>query len=184
MAHADPSLHEHEWRASQNMPPLSREDIVSIAVAALGTAAVVLIAVISRGRARQLQRRHHRPDPDRHRDPADQHGPCGRDPLLRERRLPRPLPALHREAEHVWDHRRDHREPRHRPDLAVLPGGLVRRVSPARAATRDHGVSGAGRPAGSGHEGGGRDRQRQQAATCRRTWTSWTPGSATSVANP
>jgi hypothetical protein len=49
MAKADPSMHEHEWRASQNMPPLSREDIVSIAVAALGTAAVILIAVISAG---------------------------------------------------------------------------------------------------------------------------------------
>ena len=40
MAHADP-LHEHEWRASENMPPLSREDMISIAVAALGTAAVI-----------------------------------------------------------------------------------------------------------------------------------------------
>lgn len=49
MAHADPSLHEHEWRASQNMPPLSREDMVSIAIAGLGTAAVVLIALISAG---------------------------------------------------------------------------------------------------------------------------------------
>jgi hypothetical protein len=49
MAQGDPSMHEHEWRASKNMPPLSREDIVSIAVAALGTAAVVLIAVISAG---------------------------------------------------------------------------------------------------------------------------------------
>jgi hypothetical protein len=49
MPRADPNLHEHEWRASANMPPLSREDIVSIAVAALGTAAVILIAVISAG---------------------------------------------------------------------------------------------------------------------------------------
>lgn len=49
MAHADPSTHEHEWRASQNMPPLSREDVISIAVAGLGTAAVVLIAIISAG---------------------------------------------------------------------------------------------------------------------------------------
>ena len=36
MAQADPPVHQHEWRASQNMPPLSREDMVSIAVAALG----------------------------------------------------------------------------------------------------------------------------------------------------
>jgi hypothetical protein len=49
MAHADPSMHEHEWRASQNMPPLSREDFISIAVAGLGTAAVILIAVVSAG---------------------------------------------------------------------------------------------------------------------------------------
>jgi hypothetical protein len=49
MPRADPTLHEHEWRASANMPPLSREDIVSIAVAALGTAVVILIAVISAG---------------------------------------------------------------------------------------------------------------------------------------
>jgi hypothetical protein len=49
MAQADPTLHEHEWRASANMPPLSREDLVSIAVAALGTAAVILIAVVSAG---------------------------------------------------------------------------------------------------------------------------------------
>ena len=49
MAHADPSLHEHEWRASENMPPLSREDMVSIAIAGLGTAAVVLIAIVSAG---------------------------------------------------------------------------------------------------------------------------------------
>ena len=49
MAQADPSMHEHEWRASANMPPLTREDMVSIAVAGLGTAAVILIAVISAG---------------------------------------------------------------------------------------------------------------------------------------
>jgi hypothetical protein len=51
MAHADPTMHEHEheWRASANMPPLSRDDMISIAVAALGTAAVILIAVISAG---------------------------------------------------------------------------------------------------------------------------------------
>jgi hypothetical protein len=47
--HADPTLHEHEWRASQNMPPLSREDLVGIAIAALGTAAVILIALVSAG---------------------------------------------------------------------------------------------------------------------------------------
>jgi hypothetical protein len=49
MAHADPNLHEHEWRASQNWPPLSRMDIVGIAVAALGTAALIMIAAISVG---------------------------------------------------------------------------------------------------------------------------------------
>ena len=49
MAHADPGLHEHEWRASQNMPPLSREDMVSMTIAALGTAALILIAVVSAG---------------------------------------------------------------------------------------------------------------------------------------
>jgi hypothetical protein len=49
MAHADPQLHEHEWRASGNLPPLSREDLISIAVAALGTAAVIMIAVVGAG---------------------------------------------------------------------------------------------------------------------------------------
>jgi hypothetical protein len=48
MAHADPP-HEHEWRASENMPPLSREDMISIAVAALGTVAVIVIAIASAG---------------------------------------------------------------------------------------------------------------------------------------
>jgi hypothetical protein len=47
MAHADPTLHEHEWRASSNWPPLSRADIVGIAVAGLGTAALILIAAIT-----------------------------------------------------------------------------------------------------------------------------------------
>jgi hypothetical protein len=49
MAQADPQLHEHEWRASANMPPLSRTDMVGMAVAALGTAALILIAVVSAG---------------------------------------------------------------------------------------------------------------------------------------
>jgi hypothetical protein len=49
MAPPDPTLHHHEWRASQNMPPLSREDMLGIAVAGLGTAALILIAVISAG---------------------------------------------------------------------------------------------------------------------------------------
>jgi hypothetical protein len=49
MAQADPTLHHHEWRASQNMPPLSHEDIAGIAVAGLGTAALIMIAVISAG---------------------------------------------------------------------------------------------------------------------------------------
>jgi hypothetical protein len=47
MAHADPRMHEHEWRASPNWAPLSRMDIVGIAVAVLGTAALVVIASIS-----------------------------------------------------------------------------------------------------------------------------------------
>jgi hypothetical protein len=47
MAHADPTLHEHEWRASGNLPPLSRMDIVGIVVAALGTAALIMIAAIT-----------------------------------------------------------------------------------------------------------------------------------------
>jgi hypothetical protein len=49
MAHADMRMHDHEWRASANMPPLSRDDMFSIAIAALGTAAVIMIAVISAG---------------------------------------------------------------------------------------------------------------------------------------
>jgi hypothetical protein len=47
MAQADRTMHEHEWRASQNWPPLSRMDILGIAVAGLGTAALIMIAVIS-----------------------------------------------------------------------------------------------------------------------------------------
>jgi hypothetical protein len=47
MAHVDPTLHEHEWRASENWPPLTRMDIVGIAVAGLGTAALILIAAIT-----------------------------------------------------------------------------------------------------------------------------------------
>jgi hypothetical protein len=49
MAHADPSIHKGEWRGSANLMPLSREDIISIAVAALGSAVGILIAVISAG---------------------------------------------------------------------------------------------------------------------------------------
>jgi hypothetical protein len=47
MAEADPEVHEGEWRPSKNLPPLSRTDIVGIAVAVLGTAVLVMIAVIS-----------------------------------------------------------------------------------------------------------------------------------------
>ena len=47
MAHADPTMHEHEWRASGNLPPLTRMDIVGIVVAALGTAALIMIAAIT-----------------------------------------------------------------------------------------------------------------------------------------
>jgi hypothetical protein len=47
MAHADPTLHEHEWRGSANLPPLSRMDIFGMAVAALGTAALIMIAAIT-----------------------------------------------------------------------------------------------------------------------------------------
>jgi hypothetical protein len=49
MAHADPSMHQHEWRASENLPPLSRMDLLGIAVAGVGTAALIMIAVISAG---------------------------------------------------------------------------------------------------------------------------------------
>jgi hypothetical protein len=49
VAHVDPSLHEHEWRGSANLPPLSRMDIVGIAVGALGTAALIMIALVSAG---------------------------------------------------------------------------------------------------------------------------------------
>ena len=47
MAHADPTLHEHEWRPSGNLMPLSRDDIIGIAIAALGTAALIMIAAIT-----------------------------------------------------------------------------------------------------------------------------------------
>jgi hypothetical protein len=47
MAQADPTTHENEWRPSRNLPPLTRMDILGIAVAFLGTAALVMIAVIS-----------------------------------------------------------------------------------------------------------------------------------------
>jgi hypothetical protein len=47
MAHADPTMHEHEWRASANWPPLTRMDMLGIAVAALGTAALIMIAAIT-----------------------------------------------------------------------------------------------------------------------------------------
>ena len=47
MAHADPALHQHEWRASGNLMPLSRGDIVGMAVGAVGTAALILIASVS-----------------------------------------------------------------------------------------------------------------------------------------
>jgi len=40
-------MHHHEWRASENWPPLSRMDVLGIAVAGLGTAALVMIAVIT-----------------------------------------------------------------------------------------------------------------------------------------
>jgi hypothetical protein len=49
MAHADSTMHQHEWRASANWPPLSRMDIIGIAVGALGTAALILIAVVGAG---------------------------------------------------------------------------------------------------------------------------------------
>jgi hypothetical protein len=47
MAQADPQTHENEWRASRNLPPLTRMDLVGIAVAVLGTAVLVLLAVTS-----------------------------------------------------------------------------------------------------------------------------------------
>jgi hypothetical protein len=42
-------MHQHEWRASENLPPLSRMDLLGIAVAGVGTAALIMIAVISAG---------------------------------------------------------------------------------------------------------------------------------------
>ncbi|HKH40861.1 MAG TPA: hypothetical protein VKA41_03310 [Solirubrobacterales bacterium] len=47
MPRADPTMHHHEWRASENWPPLSRMDVLGIAVAGFGTAALVMIAVIT-----------------------------------------------------------------------------------------------------------------------------------------
>ena len=47
MAQSDPQVHEHEWRPSRNLPPLSRTDLVGIAVAVVGTAILLLIAVLS-----------------------------------------------------------------------------------------------------------------------------------------
>jgi hypothetical protein len=44
---ADPTIHDNEWRPSRNLPPLSRMDIVGIAVAVIGTAALILLAVTS-----------------------------------------------------------------------------------------------------------------------------------------
>jgi hypothetical protein len=49
MAQTDPQVHEHEWRPSPNLPPLTRMDLLGIAVAVVGTAALILIAVISIG---------------------------------------------------------------------------------------------------------------------------------------
>lgn len=45
----DPTMHENEWRASPNMVPLTRMDMLEIAVAGLGTATLIMIAVISAG---------------------------------------------------------------------------------------------------------------------------------------
>jgi hypothetical protein len=47
MAHVNPTMHEHEWRSSSSWPPLTRMDIVGMVVAALGTAALILIAAVS-----------------------------------------------------------------------------------------------------------------------------------------
>jgi hypothetical protein len=47
MAHAHQPTHEHEWRASPNLPPLTRTDIAGMGVAALGTAVLILIAAVS-----------------------------------------------------------------------------------------------------------------------------------------
>jgi hypothetical protein len=44
---ADPTVHDNEWRPSRNLPPLSRMDIAGIAVALIGTATLVMLAVIS-----------------------------------------------------------------------------------------------------------------------------------------
>jgi uncharacterized membrane protein YdbT with pleckstrin-like domain len=47
MAQADRSVHENEWRASANLPPLSRMDIAGIAIAVIGTVVLIVLAVSS-----------------------------------------------------------------------------------------------------------------------------------------
>jgi hypothetical protein len=47
MAQGDQTVHDNEWRASRNLPPLTRMDIIGIAVALVGTAVLILLAVIS-----------------------------------------------------------------------------------------------------------------------------------------
>jgi len=42
-------MHEHEWRGSENLMPLSRADIVAMTVGVLGTVALILIAAASAG---------------------------------------------------------------------------------------------------------------------------------------
>jgi hypothetical protein len=42
---ADPTVHDNEWRPSRNLPPLSRMDIVGIAVAVIGTIILIGLAV-------------------------------------------------------------------------------------------------------------------------------------------
>jgi hypothetical protein len=49
MTHADPRLHEHEWRGSSNLMPLSRTDIVAMTIGVLGTVALIMIAAASAG---------------------------------------------------------------------------------------------------------------------------------------
>jgi hypothetical protein len=41
------TTHGPEWRASANMPPLTRTDLVGIAVAALGTLALIVLAAVT-----------------------------------------------------------------------------------------------------------------------------------------
>jgi len=44
---ADQTVRDNEWRPSRNLPPLSRMDIVGIAIAVIGTVILIALAVVS-----------------------------------------------------------------------------------------------------------------------------------------